>query len=83
MSTTYKHLDDLLLKRIASADVHGVEFYFLHITPLIFAEACRLSDATGREIYRMIEGRLQALRKRGLIRFDSKLGWLAAYKATT
>ena len=42
------------------------------------AEADRLAKATGREAFRIIDGRLQALRKRGVIKFDRKHGWSKA-----
>jgi hypothetical protein len=39
-------------------------------------EECeRLGEATGREPFRILDGRLQALRKRWKIVFDSQAGW--------
>lgn len=35
-------------------------------------EACRLADETGRERFRVIDGRLQALRKAGKVRYFTK-----------
>jgi hypothetical protein len=40
------------------------------------AECERIAVATGREAFRVIDGRLQALRKRGVITFDSMFGWM-------
>lgn len=37
-----------------------------------FAEASRIAKATGREDFRVIDGRIQALRKAGKIRADRK-----------
>lgn len=39
------------------------------------AEADKLASVSGREGFRIIDGRLQALRKAGRIGHDSKLGW--------
>ena len=53
-------------------------------SPLYFApvtsEAKRIADATGREDFRVTDGRLQALRKLGIIKADRKspAGWVMA-----
>lgn len=41
-------------------------------------EAERIAKATGRDAFRVIDGRLQVLRKRGVIKFNSKTGWSKA-----
>jgi hypothetical protein len=40
-------------------------------------EASRIAKATGREVFRVVDGRLQALRKAGRIKANRKLygGW--------
>ena len=38
----------------------------------VATEAKRISDLTGRESFRVIDGRLQALRKDGLVAYSSK-----------
>lgn len=35
-------------------------------------EAMRIQDATGREIFRIIDGRIQSLRKAGRITFEKR-----------
>jgi len=40
-----------------------------------WGEARRIEDATGRPAWRIVGCRLQALRKRGVIKYDSKFGW--------
>lgn len=41
----------------------------------LFDEAMRLSRAIGRDAHRIVDGRLQALRKRGLIVYVTGWGW--------
>ena len=41
----------------------------------LFDEAMRLSHAIGRDAQRIVDGRLQALRKRGLIVYVTGWGW--------
>lgn len=38
-------------------------------------EAQRIAKLTGRDVFRVLDGRLQSLRKRGVIAFDHKTGW--------
>jgi hypothetical protein len=73
----YAELDRLILKRIGCDDEKGVEFYVLDNYE-ITVKSQRLALLTGRKRYQILNGRLQALRKRGAIVFDSKRGgWLA------
>lgn len=71
----YAELDRLVLIRLADVGA-GTR---LPLSPLdtreIRAEAVRLANATGRKSFRVLDGRLQALRKSGQVRFDSKAGW--------
>lgn len=61
----YDQLDALILKAIA-----------LRKSPIYFgpcdAEARRIAAATGRDSFRVIDGRLQALRKLGRVKFLTK-----------
>ena len=41
----------------------------------LFDEAMRLSNAIGRDTDRIVDGRLQALRRRGVIAHFSGRGW--------
>lgn len=50
-------------------------FHLIFASKLVFDESLRISRATGRETYRIVDGRLQSLRKRGLIDHSSTLGW--------
>lgn len=58
----YEKIDQLILKAIGirSSPLYNYD---------VCKEAYRLRDLTGRENYRIIDGRVQALRKRGVIRF--------------
>jgi hypothetical protein len=70
----YDEIDRLILERIGRDD-QGVELTYLN-TNMVRAEAERIANATGRVAYRVLDGRLQALRNREKIKFNSKLGWL-------
>ncbi len=60
----YEKLDSLIVAKIK--DRHELLFASLTIGD-VFIEAERIALATKRDIFRVIDGRLQALRKRGLI----------------
>ena len=68
----YELLDSLILGRAASA---GRSTSFFLMTGAIRDECERIADATGRDAYRILDGRLQALRKAGKIAYTSKAGW--------
>lgn len=81
MSIDYTHLDALLLEAIEckprSFNSLRNEFskeFNKHSQPN------RYGDQTG---WRAIDRRLQALRKRGLIKADRNLGWVAIKKDTS
>jgi hypothetical protein len=61
----YAELDKRILKVIAE---RGSPLYNKHVNE----EARRLAAATGRDDFRVIDGRLQALRKAGTIRHLTK-----------
>jgi len=71
----YAKLDALILERIARPN--GATFTELTANNLVSAEAERIGEATGRVDWRIVDGRLQALRKQGLIRF-----WRPVWKLT-
>lgn len=67
----YEKLDSLIVQRLRQGPM------FLHFLCAheVHSECVRIADATGREAFRVIDARLQALRKAGLIVFNSKTGW--------
>lgn len=71
--STYMKLDGLIVGAIRG---QRSPHYFAPVC----AEAERIAVATGRPAYRIIDARLQALRKQGLIvaRRKSKCGWVLA-----
>lgn len=71
----YAKLDALILERIAGPN--GATLTELQASETIYTEAERIADATGRPDWRIIAGRLQDMRKQGLIRF-----WRPVWKLT-
>jgi len=67
----YKTLDYLIIARLF--DRKAVDFTGIDAGP-VRVEANRLAAATGRKSYRVIDARLQALRKRGAIQFTGRAG---------
>ena len=67
----YDRLDGLILDRLES---DGTSYGDLFSGPL-WEECCRLEAATGRYSSRILDGRLQALRKYGFIFYSSKRWW--------
>ena len=69
----YDRLDELIVERVKAQGV-------VKLIPLsggdVATEATALAADTGREDFRIIDGRLQALRKRGVLQHDSKRGWM-------
>jgi len=61
----YDKLDEMIIKAIGRGDS---VLYNRHCG----VEASRLADLTGREEYRIIDARLQAMRKAGKIEFCTK-----------
>jgi hypothetical protein len=66
--STYENLDALLVARIDT--LLGATFLEMQSHGPIAIEAGMLGKKLKREDFRVIDGRLQALRKRGVIRFD-------------
>jgi hypothetical protein len=70
----YATLDGLIAEAIKTAPtLTGIMGH-----PGVRAELRRLDAITCRPDFRTIDARLQALRKAGKIRYDSKTGWSAA-----
>ena len=74
--STYDKLDDLIVNAIKS----GKSSFSDIMKTAVWDEALRISGFLGRDTDRIVDGRLQALRKRGLIRHLSFSGWVAISK---
>lgn len=68
----YADLDKAILDRLDGGGDWPLHFLFAHE---VRRECERLAKATGRESFRVMDGRLQALRKAGKIAYDTKTGW--------
>lgn len=68
----YLHLDALILERLKRGNAR---FYELEHNNVINAECERLELLSGRDGFRILDGRLTALRKAGLIIPGRKIGW--------
>ena len=74
LKTDYTAIDAAIIKTIRGGN-----------SPLynicVSAEASAIAEATGREDFRVIDGRLQALRKREVIKFSRELNrWVEVEK---
>jgi len=69
----FQRLDDLLVARIARK---GTQFTPLFSSNDVREESQRLGDALGREPFRVLDGRLQALKRKGMISYGTKTGWV-------
>ncbi len=67
----YTPLDEMIKARIAS----GQNTFMLIGRGAVHHEANRLSRITGGEGFRIIDRRLQALRKKGFINYTTKNKW--------
>ena len=68
----YDKLDSLIVDSIKGG-CHSFSAIFK--SRGVFDEAMRLSHAVGRDTDRIVDGRLQALRRRGLIVYFTGWGW--------
>ena len=68
----YDKLDSLIFETIKQG---RSVFSFIFNSKLVFDEAHRISSATGRDTDRIVDGRLQALKKRGVIVHVKGWGW--------
>ena len=79
MKHDYKQFDTALLEQIGlgsnTLTDMGYENVKLHSLAMPF---CATIHGPRRPVYRVIDGRLQSLRKRGLIRFDGKVWHVCA-----
>ena len=72
----YKALDRAIIDRLGSDcdGVHGVYLMFV-FSSTVRTECDRIASKTGRDVYRVLDGRIQALRKRRVIEYSSRDGW--------
>lgn len=69
----FQQLDDLIVARLAGK---GIQFTPLFSSNDVRKESQRLGDALGREPFRVLDGRLQALKRKGMISYGTKTGWV-------
>ena len=71
----YKALDRAIIDRLGSDcdGVHGVYLMFV-FSSTVRTECDRIASKTGRDVFRVLDGRIQALRKRRVIEY-SRDGW--------
>jgi hypothetical protein len=74
MSEKYKELDRAILRKIQS-HANYVEFYRIAANTDVDHQASLIAINEKRQSYRIIDGRLQALRRAKLIRHNG-LGWI-------
>lgn len=70
----YDHLDSLILKEIES----GKNTFAKMFNGAVVVESVNIADLTGREPFRVVDSRLQALRKQHKINFNKSIGWAVA-----
>ena len=68
----YEKLDSLIVETIKQG---RNSFSFIFNSKLVLDEAHRISSANGRDTDRIVDGRLQALRRRGVIVYVTGWGW--------
>jgi hypothetical protein len=72
-----QNLDHLIIKRLkylGDLNYRRVELLFVFAKE-VRDECEKLAEATGREAFRVMDGRLQALRKSGKIEYKTGYGW--------
>lgn len=70
----YENLDSLIVKEIQS----GSNTFAKIFNGAVVLESVNIADLTGREPFRVVDGRLQVLRKKGRINFNRSEGWYIA-----
>ncbi len=75
--STYDKLDGLIVDAIKAG---SNSFHLIFNRKRVLDEAHRISGATGRDTDRIVDSRLQALRKRGAIKYLHYRGWVALSK---
>ena len=68
----YDKLDSLIFQSIKAG---SNSFILIFNRKRVIDEVKRISSATGRDTDRIVDGRLQALRRRGLIVYVTGWGW--------
>ena len=69
----YDDLDRAITDRLGP-DCAGMQLMFL-FSHNVRTECDRIASKTGRDVFRVLDGRLQALRKRRVIEYSSRGGW--------
>ena len=69
----YQKLDDLIVAQVANK---GIQFTPLFSSNAVREESRRLGTELGREPFRVLDGRLQALKRKGAISYGTKTGWV-------
>lgn len=69
----FQKLDDLIVAQIANK---GAQFTPLFSSNAVREESQRLGSESGREPFRVLDGRLQALKRKGIITYGTKTGWV-------
>jgi len=73
----YAELDSFILKAIKRCGTITVCFLSnILYEHSVLIESKRLANLTSRQSFRIVDGRLQALRKKRIISFNSKEGWI-------
>ena len=72
--TTCETLDQLIVTRIKD----GCNKFIAINAREVSNEAYRISETSGKGAFRIVDSRLQVLRKKGVIRFRSETGWVSA-----
>jgi hypothetical protein len=76
--TQYDKLDLLIYEAIKAG---ANEFASVHVGD-VHQESLKISVATGRPAFRIVDARLQAIKRRGLIEFNRRRGgWVIKDKA--
>ena len=70
----YEKLDSLIFERVRESKK---PLWTVSLGPLVMGEAKRIADTNNRQPYRVIDGRMQALRKKGVIKYEGG-GWVDA-----
>lgn len=73
--TDYTNLDMLIQERIAA----GKNTFMKIDGGPVYEEASRLAEETGSPAFRIIDRRLQAQRKKGLIKYTTAEKWTVSY----
>ncbi|EMF03318.1 hypothetical protein [Serratia marcescens] len=72
--TDYSKLDSMIIEKIKA----GSRTFSQIESGGVYSEANRLHKLSGRQAIRIIDGRLQFLRKKGLIQYTTKEKWQVA-----